>query len=60
MLRREFNLLKAPKIILISGKGVGSTEFGSVWYYLEETLGYPVSVKADNLKKELNYTTTIP
>ena len=58
----NFNLLKAPKIVLLSGKGVGSTEFGSVWYYLEETVGYPVSVvDADNLKrvKLYNYNTLI-
>ena len=58
----NFNLLKAPKIVLVSGKGVGSTEFGSVWYYLEETLGYPVSVvDADNLKriKLYDYNTLI-
>jgi hypothetical protein len=28
--------LKAPKIALLSGKGVGSTEFGAVWFYLDE------------------------
>jgi hypothetical protein len=58
----NFNLLKAPKIVLLSGKGVGSTEFGSVWYYLEETIGYPVSVvDADNFKriKLYNYNTLI-
>jgi hypothetical protein len=58
----NFNLLKAPKIVLLSGKGVGSTEFGSVWYYLEETVGYPVSVvDADNFKriKLYNYNTLI-
>ena len=40
----NFNLLKAPKVVLLSGKGVGSTEFGAAWYYMEETIGYPVSV----------------
>jgi hypothetical protein len=40
----NFSLLKAPKIALLSGKGVGSTEFGSVWFYLEQVVAYPVSV----------------
>lgn len=40
----NFNILKAPKIALLSGEGVGSTEFGSVWFYLDQVVGYPVSV----------------
>ena len=40
----NFNLLKAPKIILLSGEGVSSTEFGATWFYLQETVDYPVSV----------------
>ena len=40
----NFNLLKAPKVLLLSGKGVSSTEFGAAWYYMQETIEYPVSV----------------
>lgn len=40
----NFFLLKAPKIALLSGKGVSSTEFGAVWYYLDSVMGYPLSV----------------
>jgi hypothetical protein len=40
----NFTILKAPKIALLSGKGVGSTEFGAVWFYLDEVVGYPVSI----------------
>jgi hypothetical protein len=40
----NFNLLKAPKVVLLSGKGVSSTEFGATWFYLQETVGHPVSV----------------
>jgi hypothetical protein len=40
----NFTILKAPKIALLSGKGVGSTEFGAVWFYLDEVIGYPVSI----------------
>ena len=40
----NFPLLTAPKILFLSGRGVNSTDFGSVWFYLEETVGYPVSI----------------
>ncbi|MBP4141906.1 hypothetical protein J3S90_08830 [Flavobacterium sp. P4023] len=40
----NFTLLTAPKIVLLSGKGVSSTEFGAAWFYLQETVDYPVSV----------------
>lgn len=40
----NFVLLRAPKVALLSGKGVSSTEFGAAWYYMQETIGYPVSV----------------
>ena len=50
----NFNLLKAPKVVLLSGKGVGSTEFGAAWFYMEETIGYPVSVIEVNNFNRLN------
>ncbi|WP_413998634.1 M14 family zinc carboxypeptidase [Flavobacterium sp. W1B] len=53
----NFNLLKAPKIALLSGKGVGSTEFGSVWFYLDEVVGYPVSIVETSNFNRLNLTT---
>jgi hypothetical protein len=58
----NFVLLKAPKIILLSGKGVNSTEFGATWFYLDETIGYPVSiVETANFSriKLYNYNTLI-
>jgi len=57
----NFTLLKAPKIALLSGRGVGSTEFGSVWFYLDEVMGYPVSiVEAGNFNRlELNKYNTL-
>ena len=58
----NFNLLKAPKVVLLSGKGVGSTEFGAAWYYMEETIGYPVSVvEVSNFNRLnlFNYNTLI-
>jgi len=58
----NFTLLKAPKIVLLSGKGVNSTEFGATWYYLDETIGYPVSIVETanfNRIKLYNYNTLI-
>ncbi|CAH0335511.1 hypothetical protein FVB9288_01156 [Flavobacterium sp. CECT 9288] len=50
----NFSLLKAPKVVLFSGKGVSPTEFGATWYYMQETLGYPVSVVETNNFNRLN------
>jgi hypothetical protein len=36
---------------LLSGKGVGSTEFGAVWFYLDEVVGYPVSIETGNFDR---------
>lgn len=58
----NFSLLKAPKVLLLSGKGVASTEFGATWFYLDETIGYPVSiVETANFSrvKLYNYNTLI-
>lgn len=58
----NFILLKAPKVLLLSGKGVSSTEFGATWFYLDETISYPVSiVETANFSrvKLYNYNTLI-
>ena len=58
----NFNLLKAPKVVLLSGKGVGSTEFGATWFYIQETINYPVSVvEVNNFNrlKLMDYNTLI-
>ena len=48
----NFPLLTAPKILFLSGRGISATDFGSVWFYLEETVGYPVSiVDVDRFKR---------
>ena len=39
-----YPLLEAPKVLLLSGKGVSSTEFGQVWFYFDNILEYPVSI----------------
>ena len=40
----NFSLIKKPKILLLSGKGVNPTEFGAVWHYLDEVIQYPTSI----------------
>jgi hypothetical protein len=58
----NFILLKAPKILMLSGKGIVSTEFGATWYYLDETISYPVSIVETanfNRVKLYNYNTLI-
>lgn len=39
-----YPLLTAPRIMLLGGAGVSSTDFGQVWYYLEQVAEYPVSI----------------
>jgi hypothetical protein len=46
------------KIALLSGKGVGSTEFGAVWFYLDEYY-YPVSIVETGNFNRLNSSTTL-
>ena len=58
----NFVLLKAPKVVLLSGKGVSSTEFGAAWFYMQETINYPVSVvEVNNFNrlKLMDYNTLI-
>lgn len=40
----NYPLLKAPKIMLLAGYGVNNLDFGQVWFYLDQVVGYPVSV----------------
>ncbi len=36
--------LKPPKIALLSGQGVSSLSFGSLWHFFEQQINYPVTV----------------
>jgi len=57
-----FPLLKAPKILLLSGKQVSATDFGQAWFYMDQIVDYPVSiVDVDNFNKILlsDFTTLI-
>ncbi|MEP1095396.1 MAG: M14 family metallopeptidase [Cyclobacteriaceae bacterium] len=41
---RDVRYLKRPKIALLSGDGVSSLSFGATWHFMEQELGYPVTV----------------
>lgn len=36
--------MKAPRIAVFTGEGVGSNAAGEVWFFLEKQLGYPVTL----------------
>lgn len=36
--------IKPPKVALLAGSGVSPTAFGEVWFYMEQTINYPVSI----------------
>ncbi|KGO91230.1 M14 family metallopeptidase [Flavobacterium subsaxonicum] len=48
----SYPLLKAPKVLLLSGSDVSATDFGQAWFYMDEIIDYPVSiVDIQNLKR---------
>ena len=48
----SYPLLKAPKVLLLSGNDVSATDFGQAWFYMDEIIDYPVSiVDIQNLKR---------
>ncbi len=38
------NVLKNPRIGLVSGDGVSATAFGEVWHFFEQQINYPITV----------------
>ncbi len=40
----SFNLLENPRVITISGQGVGTNAFGQIWHYFDNHLEYPLSI----------------
>jgi hypothetical protein len=48
----DVQLLKAPKIAMLTGDQVSSTDAGEVWHYFDNVLEYPISqIIADNLSR---------
>ena len=46
--------LKAPKIALLSGSGVSSLSFGSIWHFFEQQIKYPVTVLDTDYFSDVN------
>ncbi len=40
----EVKYLKAPKIAVLSGKGVSSLSHGAIWHFFEQQIHYPINV----------------
>ncbi len=40
----KVHFIKAPKIAMFTGEGVGSNAAGEVWFFLEQQLKYPVTL----------------
>ncbi|WP_462247935.1 M14 family metallopeptidase [Ekhidna sp.] len=40
----DIRYLKKPKIALLGGEGTSSLAFGATWHFMEQDLGYPVSI----------------
>lgn len=57
-----YPLLKAPKVMLFAGEDVSVTDFGQVWYYMEQFADYPLSIvnleRLSNINLE-SYTTIV-
>lgn len=39
-----FPILKQPKVLLFSGEGISSTDFGQVWNFFDNIAEYPLSI----------------
>lgn len=40
----NYPLLRAPKVLLLSGSTISPTDFGQVWFYMDQIINYPVSI----------------
>lgn len=48
----NYPLVATPKVLLLAGNSVSATDFGQVWFYMDEIVNYPVSiVEIQNLER---------
>ena len=40
----NFNVITEPKIGILSGDGISSSNFGEIWYFFEQQIEFPISV----------------
>ena len=44
--------LKAPKVVLVTGEGIGSNAAGEIWHFFDDQLDYPVTlINANDLPR---------
>ena len=44
-------MMRAPKVVLLSGRGTSSLSVGDIWHFMDKELEYPVTlVDADNIE----------
>ena len=58
----NYPLVDTPKVLLLSGNNVGATDFGQAWFYMDNIIGYPVSIIDTHNLDRINlsdYTTII-
>ncbi|KAF2519223.1 hypothetical protein E0W68_05475 [Flavobacterium salilacus subsp. salilacus] len=51
-----YALLKAPKVMLLSGSDISATDFGQVWFYMEQIVNYPLSIVELQNFDRINFT----
>jgi hypothetical protein len=58
----HFEMIKAPKVLTFTGRGVSASSCGEIWYYFDQVLGYALSMvdwdRFDRIKLE-DYNTII-
>ncbi|MEM1357998.1 MAG: M14 family metallopeptidase [Bacteroidota bacterium] len=40
----SYHLVGQPRVAMVGGESVNANQFGQVWYYFEQDLGYPISI----------------
>ncbi len=50
----DVRYLKKPKIAALSGDGVSSLSFGATWHFMDQELGYPLTVIGTDYFRQVN------
>ena len=48
--------MKAPKVVALMGEGVNSLNFGEVWHYFDQQLGYPLTLVEAAQLRQINWS----
>ncbi|TBR20153.1 MAG: zinc carboxypeptidase [Chitinophagaceae bacterium] len=54
----KVHILKAPKIILLTGEGVNANAAGEIWHFFDQNLGYPITLVNANDFGRINFSET--